>query len=263
MIHHPRPENPIDKPKTPPMSLRPTPRTRHKTRQNPRTTLATPQTPRKQRHSTLCYRNERDTGNGIETPSNPNSPLQQAARINLGSLSKIYIGGGEAADASIGATNSEVTFTARKGGTEGQTIRIRTVDPATANAALTVNVAGRDITINLATDGASAETSTATQVLDAVNTHPSASSLVVATLPGTSNGTGIVPASAFENLVGGVDAGPWNTRRINRSFTIPTFTDTLAVILTASERATWDDMQDFVGFNAGRLSANLAIQRTK
>ena len=59
----------MKKPKSLPRNLHHLSPNSPKPRPNPRTTLATPQTPRKQRHSTLRYRNEPDTGNGIETTS--------------------------------------------------------------------------------------------------------------------------------------------------------------------------------------------------
>jgi hypothetical protein len=73
-----------------------------------------------------------------------------------------------------------VTTKSRHIGTDKVTITL--VDPATASASLSVAVTGRDITVNLATDGTSAITSTATLVKAAIDGDADASALVTVSL---------------------------------------------------------------------------------
>lgn len=196
-------------------------------------------------------------------PSNPNSPLQSAARQSLGNLAKVYSGGGTPSTLTIGATVAAVLYTARKGGIVGQSIRVTHIDPVGNNAALAVTVVGQDITVNLATDGASVATSTAAQVRSAVNAHLVARELVLAGHPAGQVGSGLAVAAAFAPLAGGVDAGPFLLRRVDRSVFPATFADDSVAILTVSEKASWIDMQDFIKFNAPRLSSNLPAIRVK
>jgi len=88
----------------------------------------------------------------------------------------------------FGTGASAITYTAVPVGTLGQDIRVRHVI-AGNNTALSVAVASEDITVNLATDGAGAATSTVNQVVTAVNADGSASLLVEASP--TSSGTGV------------------------------------------------------------------------
>lgn len=196
------------------------------------------------------------------TPKNPNSPLQQATRLNLGNLSKIYNGGGTPATLTVGAGNSAFRVSGRKGGTEDHDITLRTLAGGN-NLVLDVSVIGRAITVQLATDGAGASTSTAVQVRDAINLDPEAKFMVLADLPAASNGTGLVAAAAAAPLAGGVDAGPFALRRINRGTIPESYTDANVAILTKAERSTWFNMQEFVGFNSDLLSRNLAVVRSK
>lgn len=52
-------------------------------------------------------------------------------------------------------------------------------------------------------------------------------------------------------------------RRIDRTGPAPTFIDEQVAELTDAEKASWDGMQEFTGYNARRLSANQSVQRTK
>jgi hypothetical protein len=89
-------------------------------------------------------------------------------------------------------------------GTAGNDITVAYVDPGTPSEALSVAVTGTDIVVNLATDGGSSITSTAAQVIAAVNASPTASALVTATASGTV--TGVVAAVTATNLTGGESA---------------------------------------------------------
>lgn len=98
--------------------------------------------------------------------------------------------------------NSNVVYTAVGGGAIGNSITIRYVVAGT-NTALTVSVTGRDITVNVATNGGGAATSTATLVMAAVNAHAVAQTLVGAVSAPSNDGSGVVAAFAAQNLIGG------------------------------------------------------------
>lgn len=105
-------------------------------------------------------------------------------------------------------TNNDLVFTALAGlGLLGNDITVRYVNPGTPSAALSVDVTGSAITVNLATDGASAITTTAGQIITAIAADEDAAALVVATNAAANDGTGIVIAMAATALTGGVD-GP-------------------------------------------------------
>lgn len=100
--------------------------------------------------------------------------------------------------------NAQFNLTAKSGGTGGNAISLTMTAPATANTAIAVSVSGSAITVSLATGAtASVSTSTANAVIAAINAHASASALVRAGLPSTSDGTGVVDAQAATNLTGG------------------------------------------------------------
>ena len=73
-------------------------------------------------------------------------------------------------------------------------------NPGAANAPLSVAVTGKDIVVNLATDAAGAATSTAAQVVAAINANPAAAALVSATTYRSNAGAGIVQPRAKVNL---------------------------------------------------------------
>ena len=74
-----------------------------------------------------------------------------------------------------------VVLTALAWGQEGgNDITAQIVNPGTDNAALGVSVSGKAITVNAATDATGAVTSTAAQVVDAINATPAAAALVTA-----------------------------------------------------------------------------------
>ncbi len=117
-----------------------------------------------------------------------------------------------------GAGNAAFSLVSLASGTAGNAItRVVTV-PATAAAALSVSVSGSVITINTATAAAGVSSSTAKQVVAAINSHSQASLLVQAGHPSTSNGSGVVAAAASAPLAGGA-AGT----RIGSQFTDSAF----------------------------------------
>jgi len=104
----------------------------------------------------------------------------------------------------IAGTNNDLVWTANTGGTAGNSIRIAYVVAGT-NTPLSVSVAGNDITVNVATNGASAATSTAAQVAAAVAASSAAGRLVTGTNAAGNDGTGVVAAMGLTNLTGGTD----------------------------------------------------------
>lgn len=100
-------------------------------------------------------------------------------------------------------TNNDLVFTAVATGPDGNNIRVRYVAPGTASQALSVVVSGSDVTVNLATNGSSVVTSTATLVRNAVNASVPAQALLTAANAAGNDGTGVVTALAYTNLSGG------------------------------------------------------------
>ena len=76
-------------------------------------------------------------------------------------------------------------------------------DPGGNSQPLTITVTGYDIDISLATDGGGTITSTAQQVIDAINGDAAASALVVAATAPSNDGTGLVNALAQAPLATG------------------------------------------------------------
>lgn len=115
---------------------------------------------------------------------------------------------GKAAELTVGfGTDSSVTYTALKIGTDGNKIRLRYKDPGTNSASLSVSVSGNDITVSLATGAGGEITSTGADVAAAVNGSLEAANLVTA----SAAGSGIVSATMLERLTGGEnDAFPLN-----------------------------------------------------
>lgn len=103
------------------------------------------------------------------------------------------------------ASNNAITFTAIKAGTIGNTIKVQLKNPGAASQALSVSIAGDTIVVSLATDAGSVITSTAADVIAAVNAHLTAKTLVSAANTGASTGAGVVAAVAATALAGGTD----------------------------------------------------------
>ena len=107
----------------------------------------------------------------------------------------------------IGSGNGKLKFTAlAETGASGNLVSILTVNPGTNNASLSVSVTGKRITISLATDGSGVATSTASQVLAAVNASTPASALAACSLATGSSGASLYAVHNETNLFGGVDA---------------------------------------------------------
>lgn len=99
--------------------------------------------------------------------------------------------------------NQGITYTAATRGTAGNSITVRLVNPGTPGAALSVPaVVGTAIIVNLATDGGSAITSTAAEIITALNLVPSVQALIVAT------GAGATPVTALTTTALATGADP-------------------------------------------------------
>jgi len=107
---------------------------------------------------------------------------------------------------SFGA-NANLNFIAKVAGANPPAITIAFVVAGT-NTPLTVVVASNAITINVATNGAGAATSTASQVLAAVQASVAATALVGAELQAGNDGTGVVAALGATGLGGPAGTNP-------------------------------------------------------
>jgi hypothetical protein len=102
------------------------------------------------------------------------------------------------AQALLGSANaSRVGIDSRAWGHEGgNDVTVAAVNPGAPDSPLSVSVTGNDITLNLATSSTGALTSTAAQVVAAINAHPAASELVFAYTYRGNAGNGVVAAAS-------------------------------------------------------------------
>ncbi len=103
-------------------------------------------------------------------------------------------------DTAIAGADNDLRFTAATTDGSGDSISITYVDPGAPSQPLSVSVDGRRIVVSLATDGGGAITSTAAQVMAAINADSDASALVSAALAPDNDGTGVVAAMSETNL---------------------------------------------------------------
>ena len=82
----------------------------------------------------------------------------------------------------------------------GDDISLTLVDPADNDKDLAITVTGKSISVALATGSAGAITTTAAKLIAAINTHATAKTLVVASLPDAATGAGVVTALAKTSL---------------------------------------------------------------
>lgn len=104
----------------------------------------------------------------------------------------------------LSGSNNDLVYTAATRGAAGNSIRVRYV-VAGNNTALSVSVSTLDITVNVATDGSAAATSTADDVKAAIEASTSASALVTVADAASNDGSGVVAALAYTNLSAGTD----------------------------------------------------------
>jgi hypothetical protein len=101
--------------------------------------------------------------------------LSGGATCNLQVVQK---GVATAASLASGTSNAEVLFTARTPGVGGNSITVTLVNPMADNAVLGIVVVGKAITINLATGSGGAITTTAAQVVAAINASTGGTALL-------------------------------------------------------------------------------------
>ena len=105
-------------------------------------------------------------------------------------------------------SNNDLTLTAKAPdyqGKAGNAITLTIVDPPGNNATLSVDVSGTAITVNGATNSASALTTTAAQAKAAIEADDEANALVTVTYPAGKDGSGVVTALSATALSGGLD----------------------------------------------------------
>ncbi|MDF2574039.1 MAG: zinc carboxypeptidase, partial [Agromyces sp.] len=112
------------------------------------------------------------------------------------------------AQAVLGTANaSRVAIDSDAWGHEGgNDLRVAMTNSGAADQPLSVDVAGNDITVSLATDSAAVVTSTAAQVVAAINASPAASALVTAYTYRGNAGAGVVAPVAATALSDGLTA---------------------------------------------------------
>jgi hypothetical protein len=104
----------------------------------------------------------------------------------------------------LAGTNNDLEYRSRYKGTAANAITVAYV-VAGASTPLTVSVTGNAITVNVATNGSSAATSTAAQVAAAVAASTPANALVTVANATGNDGTGVVTAMTATALTGGSD----------------------------------------------------------
>lgn len=141
-----------------------------------------------------------EAGEEIDTSEGP-------VDIAVGAEGKAVVAGGDvAAKLETGkvADNNAITWTAVEGGTAGNKLSVEILNTGKGKS-LSVDVDGNKITVIAATNevGEGAITSTANDVIAAVEEHDTASQLVSVAKTGASSGAGVVAAVAKTSLAGG------------------------------------------------------------
>lgn len=106
-----------------------------------------------------------------------------------------------AASVTLGTGTSALTLTAAAAGIEGNEISVRLKNPGTNSASLSVSLADKAITVNLATDSSGNITSTPALIKTALDANAGIAALVSV----VSGGTGVVTPTATTRLSGGLD----------------------------------------------------------
>lgn len=101
-------------------------------------------------------------------------------------------------------SNNGLTWSAKGPGLSGNDISITLTKPAVSNAVLTVSVINTEVRVALATDQNGDISSTAAQVLAAVQAHSGANRTINVAHTPTSDGTGVMTAVTKTNLTGGL-----------------------------------------------------------
>lgn len=148
---------------------------------------------------------------GFVVPVTADGAVSAGEDVMVGTAGKAakVAGGGASATATSGvvADNNALTYTANDSGPDGNDLSIALIDPGVKEKALSVDVDGTAIIVNLATDAENKISSTATEVIAAILEHDTASQLITAANTGASSGAGKVVAKAKTSLTGGADTG--------------------------------------------------------
>ena len=102
--------------------------------------------------------------------------------------------------------NNDITVTAKNAGAAGNSIKVQLKNPGVNSQALKVLLESDTIVVSLATDAAGTITSTAAQVIAAINAALYVKDLVTASNAAGSDGTGVVAAVNATPLAGGTNA---------------------------------------------------------
>lgn len=108
-------------------------------------------------------------------------------------------------DTDLTGANNDLAYTAVAAGEDGNAVTIAYVDPGENNAVLEVLVSGTDIVVNLATDGDGLITTTADDIVTALEADTGASALVTVANKAANDGTGVVTALEATLLADGAD----------------------------------------------------------
>ena len=100
-------------------------------------------------------------------------------------------------------TNNDLIYTSKHANEDANDITVSYVDPGQASQSLNISVTDTDITVNLGTDGSGDISSTANDIITAIEADEDASTLVSVSLTDGSDGTGIVTATSIMSLTGG------------------------------------------------------------
>jgi hypothetical protein len=138
---------------------------------------------------------------------------------------KKYVPGVKASKTTgVVGSNNAILWTAVTGGVAGNGINVALLNPGGNNKPLEVTVVNNEIRVSLATGAAGAISSTAADVIDAVNASLLAKDLVVAANSGASDGTGVVAAVAAAALANGADANVVPTLLLAEDVIFTTYT---------------------------------------
>lgn len=142
----------------------------------------------------------------------------------------------------------DLTYTSLVDGTYGNSITIAYINPGTMSAPLSVSVSGTAITVSLATSLLGAPTSTASDILGAIN-GSDASELVSVVVSGT--GSNVQAAAAATPLAGGA-AGP-----IPAGTTVDSIQESAPLITQAGDTTAGSPYVDNMPSNAGIVAGVL------
>ncbi|WP_127479357.1 M14 family metallopeptidase [Nocardioides pantholopis] len=155
---------------------------------------------------------------GSATPTGATTPVTiPTVGISLQDATKVRNGGntvtGQFVPAPVVANDARVGIESRAWGHEGGNgLTAQIVDPGTPNAQLSVAVAGTSVTVSAATGADGAITTTAAEVVAAINANAAATALVDAYTYRAETGTGVVRATPVVALSDNLNAPAWVSR---------------------------------------------------